>query len=372
MMFLAIFIVFLFLGIQVFSLFGVLKQSPFPKKDWEEWPRVSILLAARNEEELILRSLKHLSQLDYPKDKLEIWIGNDSSTDKTLALIEGFIKDRPEFHVMTISKNMGNGRGKANVLAHLAHQANGDYFFITDVDVALPKNWIKRILRFFTEDVGIVSGTTTCSTDPNLFARLQGMDWLHFMGYIKGMANFEISCTSVGNNMAVRKEAYWQTGGYEKIPFSITEDYKLFEAVTKNGWHWATDLHPDSLGKAWYIPTFLEVLHQRKRWLIGARDLPLNWKSMLVLYGLFIPAWIYLLWINWQLALVLYLAKFGLQLIFISVLCKKVHLNFSWTLVFIYELYLMTMVSSTALFYLLPVKSVWKGRSYSSKNIISP
>ena len=369
---LAIFLISIFIGIQVFSLLGVTKDSPFSRKEWKEWPKVSILLAARNEEELISRCMEHLSQLDYPKDKLEIWIGNDSSTDNTLKIVEEFIEQRPGFHVINITENKGNGRGKANVLAHLAHKATGEFYFITDVDVAVPKLWIKQLLSYFTNDVGIVSGTTMCSHEPNLFAEMQAIDWLHFMGYIKGMANYGVSCTSVGNNMAVRKNAYWQTGGYEKIPFSITEDYKLFESVTDNGWSWAADLHPDSLGRAWYISNLREVLHQRKRWLIGARDLPLNWKIMLVLYGLFIPAFFFLLTWNWPLALALFVIKFGLQCLFIMELHQKVNLKVSWMNILLYEVYLALMVCATAVFYFLPIKSIWKGRSYSSKNIMSP
>ena len=112
------------------------------------------------------------------------------------------------------------------------------------------------------------------------------------MGYIKAFANVGVGCTSVGNNMAVRAKAYWQTGGYEEMEFSITEDYRLFQQVTGNGWKWKNLLGPHSLGLAWYIPEVKEMLHQRKRWLIGARDLKPNWKFMIILYGLYLPAWL--------------------------------------------------------------------------------
>jgi len=265
--------------------------------------------------------------LNYPTDKIEVLIGNDDSTDSTSELVEEFIKDKPQFQMYHIDKTVGKGRGKANVLGQLAHKASGDFFFITDVDVKLPEKWILALLQEFKEKVGIVSGTTKCERG-SLFATLQAMDWLHFMGYIKAFANAKIGCTSVGNNMAVRAEAYWQTGGYEEIDFSITEDYKLFKEVTTRGWEWRTIMSPESLGLAWYIPKVSEMLHQRKRWLIGARELPLNWKSMIVLYGLFIPAVAALFWWNPELAMGLWV---------------------------------------TAIFYWLPIKSIWKGRVYNAE-----
>lgn len=63
------------------------------------------------------------------------------------------------------------------------------------------------MLQEFGEKVGIVSGTTMCDDGPR-FAKLQSIDWLHIMGYIKAFARVGVGCTSVGNNMAVRAQAY--------------------------------------------------------------------------------------------------------------------------------------------------------------------
>ena len=335
---------------------------------------VSILLAARNEEQLILRNLTAINALNYPKDKLEILIGNDESTDNTAQLVTDFIQDKPHFQLFHIDKTLGKGRGKANVIGQLAHKAKGEFFFITDVDVKLPENWILALLQEFTEGVGLVSGTTKCERG-SLFATLQSIDWLHFMGYIKAFANAGVGCTSVGNNMAVRAEAYWQTGGYEEIDFSITEDYKLFKEVTSRGWQWRTIMGEDSLGLAWYIPSIKEMLHQRKRWLIGARELPLNWKGMIILYGLFIPVVLAFFWFNPRLAFAIWISKFLVQSVFIIFLCLAAERRpFSFLYLIVYEFYVILNTAATAIFYWLPIKSIWKGREYnlSSFGTISP
>lgn len=357
-----------FFAIQAFSLVSILIHRPENTQERTSYPKVSLLLAARNEEKLIERSLEGISQLNYPKDKIEIIIGNDSSTDNTEGLVKSFIQDKPEFQLFTIDKTVGKGRGKANVLGQLAHHASGEYYFITDVDVKLPVNWILALLAEFEkeEKIGIVSGTTMCQKG-SVFATLQSIDWLHFMGYIKAFANVGVGCTSVGNNMAVRSEAYWQTGGFEEIEFSITEDYKLFKEVTSNGWGWRTILGEDSIGYAWYIPQISEMLHQRKRWLIGARELPWNWKSMIVLYGLFVPALVVLFWLNPQFAMVLWLVKFVLQSVFILALCSKVKTRpFNLLQLLTYDIYVLLNTAVTAVFYYLPIKSIWKGRIYDA------
>ena len=364
----------IFFGIQLFSLVSILQHTDKKLEKRKDFPMVSILLAARNEEQLIIRNVTALEQLHYPKDKLEILIGNDESTDNTAQLVTDFIQDKPHFQLFHIDKTVGKGRGKANVLGQLAHKASGEFYFITDVDVKLPQNWILALLQEFTDGVGLVSGTTKCERG-SLFATLQSIDWLHFMGYIKAFANAGVGCTSVGNNMAVRAEAYWQTGGYEEIDFSITEDYKLFKEVTSRGWQWRTIMGEDSLGLAWYIPSIKEMLHQRKRWLIGARELPLNWKGMIILYGLFIPVVLAIFWFNSRLAFAIWISKFLVQSVFIIFLCLATERRpFSFLYLLVYEFYVILNTAATAIFYWLPIKSVWKGREYnlSSFGTISP
>ena len=60
-------------------------------------PHVSILIAARNEEENIISCLEAISQLDYPTEKFSVWIGDDDSSDTTAALVENFIADKSNF-----------------------------------------------------------------------------------------------------------------------------------------------------------------------------------------------------------------------------------------------------------------------------------
>lgn len=74
-------------------------------------PRVSILIAARNEEHTILRCLHALEALDYPKGKLEVLIGDDASTDNTRAVIDRFIQDKPHYTCITVTHTLGKAKG---------------------------------------------------------------------------------------------------------------------------------------------------------------------------------------------------------------------------------------------------------------------
>ncbi|MEQ8576750.1 MAG: glycosyltransferase, partial [Fulvivirga sp.] len=111
-----------------------------------EWPKVSILLAVRNEEENIERCLSSLVALDYPKDKIEILIGDDNSSDGTYELIEQLIEHHPNCYLFKIDERVSHQKAKAKVLVQLAPKATGQYYFVTDADMRLPESWVKEMV----------------------------------------------------------------------------------------------------------------------------------------------------------------------------------------------------------------------------------
>ena len=127
---------------------------------------VSILIAARNEEQNIIRCLQAIDSQDYPKDKLDVLIGDDDSGDGTAALAQGFIEGRPHFRLLPIRLQIAGLRGKTNVLAQLARQATGDFFLVTDADVCVPPTWVRGMLAEFAPQTGVVSGVTRCGSPP--------------------------------------------------------------------------------------------------------------------------------------------------------------------------------------------------------------
>ena len=86
----------------------------------------------------------------------------------------------------------------------------------------MPPTWIEAMLNEFSEKVGVVTGITTMESQ-NFFHELQGIEWLNSLFIMFWFAKMDIPLTGMGNNMAITREAYWQTGGYEHIGFSITE-----------------------------------------------------------------------------------------------------------------------------------------------------
>jgi cellulose synthase/poly-beta-1,6-N-acetylglucosamine synthase-like glycosyltransferase len=341
------------------------KKQPQIEIAETDLPFISILVAARNEEQNITRCLQSLCELDYPTHKLEILVGNDGSEDQTGELVTRFAEQNKSVKLFNITETIGKAKGKANVLGQLAHQTKGEYFLITDADITVNNNWAKELISHFTEPkTGIVSGITLVH-GPTLLQKLQGVDWLYFMGLLKGFDNAGLHCAAVGNNMAIRKEAYQSVGGYEEIDFSVTEDYKLYKEVRKKGWSTHNIITRNSLNISQPVTNFLQLMHQRKRWLIGAKELPLYWWLLFGVLGAFLPAIIILAIYQPILAVKFYLIKVALQTLFVLYLQQRLGIGQNVFIALLYDVYANIIAIATQIFYVLPITMQWKKRKYN-------
>jgi cellulose synthase/poly-beta-1,6-N-acetylglucosamine synthase-like glycosyltransferase len=349
-----------------FTLFVSLLNLPIQRKNFiaNELPNISILVAARNEESNIICCLKSLELLDYPKNKIEILIGNDQSIDETEQFILEFIQGKEYFKLINIQNKMGKAKAKANVLAHLFEQSSNEIIFITDADIAVKPSWLKSIVPYFkNEKVGIVSGTTIVN-GKGFYTKMQHIDWLYFSGLLISFDNLGLKSTAVGNNMAVCKKAYLATGGYQNLDFSVTEDLALFTAIKKQGFESINLLEYENLNESKPQTSFLSFLNQRKRWLIGAQDLSLKWKAIFMLIALFYPMLILLLFFNIKNAITIWICKVVIQSLISIVISKKLKTEINIFYLLIFEIYAFISTFIISVFYILPIKMIWKNRTY--------
>lgn len=326
-------------------------------------PRVSILIAARNEEATIERCLKSLARLNYPPELLEILIADDDSTDNTATVVAHCILGKPQFRLLSVRHRLGTARGKSNALAHLCRAATSDYFLLTDADMALPPDWVQTMLAATDGGrVGVVTGITTA--EGSRFGRLQGLDWLFGLNLIRLLSDAGVPVTSVGNNMLVTRAAYESIGGYEALAFSITEDLQLFSLIVKQGWGFRNLCDPRILGITVPQPTVRHLLWQRKRWMKGAVRLPVSLSVLFGLYGVF---YFVLAWpgvFSLSTILLLYAAKVTCQTLFLAITLRQAGHRESLGLLLLYEPYLCLMSMSVIVYTLWPGHIQWKERRY--------
>ncbi len=136
------------------SLF-VSSKSSDSQRDSEsyELPTVTVLIAARNEEEVISRKVKNSLDQDYPKDKLSIIVASDNSTDATSEIVNSF----QESTVKLIE--MEERSGKLGIIDKIVPTLNTEIVVITDANVMLQPETISHIMKKYRDPrVGAVSG----------------------------------------------------------------------------------------------------------------------------------------------------------------------------------------------------------------------
>ena len=130
-------------------------------------PRVSVLIPARNEEQVIERILQRMTELTYPKDKFEVFVIDDASTDQTAKNAKRFAKYHDFIHFIHRSQEEG-GKGKPEVLNCALKYVTGEIIYCFDADYYPQRNVIEKLTESFKDPkVGAVQGRVTVLNEPD-------------------------------------------------------------------------------------------------------------------------------------------------------------------------------------------------------------
>ncbi len=340
------------------------KFKPSKPKTLNYLVPVTIVVAVRNEEKNLSHFLKSLIQQDYPKELLEVIFGNDQSEDNSLNILKEYEKNYSWIKVVNIEKNIGDLKGKQNVLAQLIPLAKNENILVTDADIVLPTTWVSYMTAYLKNKT-MISAPTIVEGN-KLFHNLQGLDWLFSISVIKPFSDWGLPITAIGNNMGFKKSEYLKIGGYENLSFSLTEDYALFEKmILKNQGSFEWVHLPETLNISAPSQNIKTFLHQRKRWYEGAKKGP--WYAILIFihhiliypalfscFGIFNPLIAVILWIIKWLTDFLWLWTAS------SALKKQKFLRYF----FLFQLYFLVLTILLPWYFWLNQKVEWKGRSY--------
>jgi cellulose synthase/poly-beta-1,6-N-acetylglucosamine synthase-like glycosyltransferase len=149
-------------------LFGGTRE---PSNTTGPLPFVSIVIAAHNEEAVIAERLENLLNLDYPRERLEIIIASDGSTDRTCEIVRGF--DSHQIRLLDFPEN----RGKVAVLNDAVQHAIGDVLVMSDANTMMDAASTRFLARWFADpEVAVVCGRLVL-LDPATGRNVDGMYW---------------------------------------------------------------------------------------------------------------------------------------------------------------------------------------------------
>jgi cellulose synthase/poly-beta-1,6-N-acetylglucosamine synthase-like glycosyltransferase len=306
-----------------------------------------------------------MAELSYPAHLLEVLVIDDRSTDRTQAVIRRYADAYPNFKLIVAVRGAEHLRGKADAMAQGIDVAKGDILLFTDADCVVPRAWVEETVKYYIDEtIGIVGGFTSIQSRRS-FECMQALDWYVLFSVAAATTRLNMPVTAVGNNLSVRRKAYDAVGGYRRIPFSVTEDYALFHAITRGTDYRARfPLDKAAAVQSGACGTLRELYHQKKRWFTGGRSM--DAKSMLLFSVAFFMNVMFLLNIllAWSpLVLVPLLLRVAVDMImtFPTLFAFR-----RWKLLLcfpLYELYYFTYVTIYPLIVIAGREIVWKDRA---------
>ncbi len=252
----------------VWILLG-LDRIPNEKSDSQ--PRVSVIVAARNESENIESLMASLIAQDYPADMYEIIVVNDDSKDGTADLVKKIIMEtkQPLIKLLHTSNRDQVISPKKHALALGISESSGEILLLTDADCSPPRRWISGMVSRFTPSVGMVIGYSSYELPQlrGVGAYLMALDSLSLAAVAAGTSGWGKPATCTGRNLAYRKNVYREVAGFEEIKDFISGDDDLFLELVlrKTNWIVRYALASDLVVPTKILKSFRRFYHQRLR-----------------------------------------------------------------------------------------------------------
>lgn len=240
------------------------------KKPLEEYPTVSILVPAHNESIVITRTVRALLNFDYPKDRYEVIVINDNSSDDTAEKLEQVQREFPDRRLIVISTGPEvGGKGKSNALNIGFSVSTGEIIAIYDADNTPERDALAILVENLMEDdkLGAVIGKfRTRNRNASLLSRFVNIETLAYQCMNQaGRYFFFKLCTIPGTNYVIRRSLIEQIGGWDTK--ALSEDTEISFRLYRMGYY----IKQMPLAVTWeQEPHLLNVwFRQRTRWAKG-------------------------------------------------------------------------------------------------------
>jgi cellulose synthase/poly-beta-1,6-N-acetylglucosamine synthase-like glycosyltransferase len=202
-----------------------------------ELPRISIMVPAHNEALVITDTLNSLLQLDYPRDRIEVLVVNDGSTDNTAAQVEAVAAMDHRVRLYNVPPEFA-ARGKSAALNRGLEFCHHDVIAIFDADNVPEQDSVLHLARQLAANpnLGAVIGKFRCvNRKKNLLTRFINLESLAFQWIVQaGRWRLLRVATLPGTNYLIRRSVLEEVGGWDEQ--ALTEDAEMSIRIYQAGY----------------------------------------------------------------------------------------------------------------------------------------
>ncbi len=243
---------------------------------------ISVIVAARNEEQNIVALVKSLKEQTYPAEFFEVIIVDDFSTDKTSEKLRPFLNER--FYLIQPGSNAIKSSKKKAIEAGIK-KAQGELIVITDADCLPKKEWLELIVGFQrTNNSVFVAAPVTFKTYASLLSIFQSLDFITLQGITAASVTANVHSMCNGANLAYQRSVFFEVGGFSGIDKLASGDdmllmYKIWKKYPQQVHYLKND---NAIIETEPMPNWTSFFEQRIRWASKATYYK-DWRISLVL-----------------------------------------------------------------------------------------
>jgi cellulose synthase/poly-beta-1,6-N-acetylglucosamine synthase-like glycosyltransferase len=261
---------------------GWVKIIPFKSSAEPVKTTVSILIAARNEEDNIGKTIEDIIAQDYDKNLMEVIIIDDHSTDSTTDIIRSYADGGIKLIQLNESEALNSYKKMA--IQTGIQQSTGKLIVATDADCRMGKDWLKTIVNYYeTNAYKMISSPVAYFEEKNLFEQIQTLEFSYLIGLGASTIGNNNPGTCNGANLAYEREAFFQVGGFTGIDELASGDDELLLHKMAAFYDGKIGFlkNRDAIVYTHAKPSIAEFMQQRKRW--ASKSTKYKDKSMLIL-----------------------------------------------------------------------------------------
>lgn len=246
-----------------YAIFGLLKPGlryctvKSPETDLQ-LPFVSVIVAARNEEDCLPALINDLQQQSYPSGSYEIIIVDDNSTDSTPLIIK-----ESEGVLYLLS----DGRGKKHAISMGLDHAGGELILTTDADCRLDPEWILTLALCYNRfSPALIIGSVDPAEGKSIFSKLLELEFASLQAVTIGMAAAGRPLMCNGANLAFRKSLSTKYLEQTKSILLSGDDVFLLHHAKKSGETIIVTDQAEATVKTRMPGGVFQFFRQRARW----------------------------------------------------------------------------------------------------------
>ena len=230
----------------------------------KEWPSVTVQIPTYNEP-VAIRCAKKCLEFDYPKGKMDILIGDDSTDPEVSRMLDDFARGKKNVRIVRRGSNEGFKAGNLNRM--LSH-SRGDIIVVFDSDFAPESDFLKRVIPEFVKDrkVGCVQAKWGyMNLNQNRVSKLASATLMVYHKLLAPINNRLGVSLLFGTGQAVRKDLLLKMGGWQEG--SLTEDVEFSLRSLKAGYRTVYLSDYEDQGEVPF--TITGLAKQQKKWAYG-------------------------------------------------------------------------------------------------------